>query len=114
LADRPLPLAEASPGLERRFIRFCQTRGLPLPAVNVPVGPFTVDCLWRQERLVVELDGWTYHRDRESFEADRRRDAWLQANGHRIMRVTDRRMKEFGDELERELRVLLDVPPAAT
>jgi hypothetical protein len=60
LADRPLPLAEANPGLEQRFLRFCQARGLPLPAVNVPVGEFTVDCLWRAERLVVELDAGSF------------------------------------------------------
>jgi hypothetical protein len=107
LAERPLPLAEANPGLERGFLRFCQTRGLPIPEVNAPLGDFTVDCLWRAERLVVELDSWEFHRDRDSFEADRRRDAWLQASGHRIVRVTDRRMRRAGDELEGQLRGLL-------
>ena len=107
LADRALPLADANPGLERRFLRFCQARGLPIPAVNAPLGDHTVDCLWRERRLVVELDSWEFHRDRDSFEADRRRDGWLQSAGYRIVRVTDRRMRRAGDELEAELRALL-------
>jgi hypothetical protein len=107
LSESPLPLADANAGLERRFIRFCGARGLPIPEVNAPLGDYTVDCLSRPQRLVVELDSWEFHRDRESFEADRRRDAWLQTSGHRIVRVTHRRLKGSGVELEAELRVLL-------
>jgi hypothetical protein len=107
LSEARLPLAAANPGLERRFIRFCRRRGMPIPEVNAPLGEFIVDCLWREARLVVELDSWEFHRDRDSFEADRRRDAWLQTHGHRIIRVTDRRMRFSGDRLEGEIRALL-------
>ena len=31
------------------------------PDVNVKVGRFEVDCLWRDRRLVVELDTYRYH-----------------------------------------------------
>lgn len=39
-------------------------------------------------RLVVEVDGWEYHSDRERFEADRRRDARLSARGYRVLRFS--------------------------
>ena len=108
-----LPLADANPGLERGFIRFCAERGLPMPEVNAPLGDFKVDCLWLEQRLVVELDSWEFHRGRDSFEADRRRDAWLQLNGFRVVRVTHRRMTQAGDQLERELRALLHATRAS-
>jgi hypothetical protein len=70
---RRLPHSETRSPLESRFLRFCRDRGLPIPAVNVPVAGYEVDCLWRDARLVVELDSWAHHGDRDSFEADRRR-----------------------------------------
>jgi very-short-patch-repair endonuclease len=107
LEQGALPLTETRSALEQRFLRFCKARGLPIPALNALIGEYTVDCLWRGANLVVELDSWEFHRDRESFEADRRRDAQLQTSGFRIARVTDRRIKRAGDELEAELRALL-------
>ena len=50
LADRPLPLADANPGLKRSLLRFCPTHGVPIPEVDVPFGDFTVDCLTATER----------------------------------------------------------------
>ena len=43
------------------------------------VGGHEVDMLWREQRLVVEVDGFAYHSGRAAFERDRRRDAALQA-----------------------------------
>ena len=36
--------------LERNFIRVCRRHRLPRPEVNVRVGPFEVDFLWRETR----------------------------------------------------------------
>lgn len=44
------------------------------------------------ERLIVELDGWDYHRDRHSFESDRDRDADTLAAGAATIRITWERM----------------------
>ena len=38
--------------------------------------------------LVSELDGYAYHSDPETFEADRRRDARLSALGYRVLRFS--------------------------
>jgi very-short-patch-repair endonuclease len=97
--------------LERRFLRFCRERGLPKPAVNVPLLGYEVDAFWPEQRLVVELDGWTTHRGRASFEGDRVRDAALQVARCRVVRVTDRRIEDDPDELEAELRALLRLGP---
>ncbi len=53
---------------------------------------FEVDFLWRDQRLVVEVDGFAFHSSRAAFEKDRLRDAELQARGFRVLRVTWRQI----------------------
>jgi very-short-patch-repair endonuclease len=60
--------------------------------VNALIGPYEVDFLWRERRFAVEMDGFGSHSDRESFEADRRRDADLAARGINVVRVTWRQI----------------------
>ncbi|HEY8583967.1 MAG TPA: DUF559 domain-containing protein [Capillimicrobium sp.] len=74
--------------LEARALDLIRAHDLPTPAVNTLVGPYEVDLLWREQRLVVELDSWAHHRQRRSFETDRARDADLQAAGYRVARFT--------------------------
>ena len=47
-----------------------------------------VDFLFRDERLVVETDGFAYHRDAASFQADRRRHNALLYAGFRVVRFS--------------------------
>jgi very-short-patch-repair endonuclease len=74
--------------LERRMLWVCRRYHLPIPEVNVTVGPFTVDFLWRERRLVVETDGWEAHRGRQAFEDDRARDAYLRLRGYEVLRFS--------------------------
>jgi hypothetical protein len=55
----------------RPGLRIHRRPGVPEPEVNVRIDGFTVDFLWRQQRLVVETDGYRYHRGSVAFEADR-------------------------------------------
>lgn len=73
---------------ERRFLELVRACRLPEPATNVVVEGFEVDFLWREERLIVEVDGRAYHTASRRFEGDRARDAVLMAGGFRTMRVT--------------------------
>ncbi len=63
--------------------------------------------LWRRRSLVVELDGWEYHRARGAFESDRRRDARLAVAGYRVYRLTWRRLEPEPEVVATELRGLL-------
>lgn len=74
--------------LERLFLELCAAYGLPRPQVNVPIGPYEVDFLWPDRRLIVEVDGYATHGTRAAFERDRARDAWLIASGYLILRFT--------------------------
>jgi very-short-patch-repair endonuclease len=51
-----------------------------------------VDFHWPDHRLIVETDGWRFHRHRRRFESDRARDAQLQAAGWTVLRFTWRQV----------------------
>jgi hypothetical protein len=84
--------------LEERFLALCEEHALPRPAVNADVlvasGHVTVDFLWRQERVVVETDGYAFHSHRTAFERDRRRDQLLAREGFEVLRFTWRQLAE--------------------
>ena len=75
--------------LESALLRLCRRHRLPAPEVNVPIGPYTVDFLWREQRLVVEVDGYAAHRGRQAFEDDRERDLYLRSRGLRVRRFSE-------------------------
>lgn len=77
---------------EDRMRELLRRSGLPAPRANARVGGYEVDLLWRDERLVVEIDGYAFHSGRVAFERDRVRDADLQALGLRVLRVTWRQL----------------------
>lgn len=75
--------------LEEDFLALCRRHRLPAPEVNVRVGGELVDFLWRDEMLIVETDGYIYHRGRAAFEDDRGRDLSLRALGYDVVRLAD-------------------------
>jgi hypothetical protein len=93
--------------LEFRFLRLCERSGLPPPEVNVRIGPFLADFVWSTERLIVETDGYRYHRGRAAFEADRERDLELRALGYDVMRLTYRQVTDRPTETASAIRVAL-------
>lgn len=74
--------------LEDRFLWICRRYGLSPPALNVRIGRWTVDFVWRAERLVVETDSFAYHRGRVAFEDDRARDLELRRLGYSVLRFS--------------------------
>jgi hypothetical protein len=93
--------------LEDRFAAFCREHGIPPPVTNVLILGYEVDALWPRQRLIVELDGFAFHRHRAAFERDRARDAVLLVAGYHVIRVTHRRLLDEADELGAQIRELL-------
>jgi very-short-patch-repair endonuclease len=93
--------------LERLFLALCRRHRLPMPEVNARAGPYEVDFVWRDRRLIVETDGFRHHGDRSAFERDRARDAHLQSLGFRVLRLTHRRLIEERSAVVAALRPLL-------
>jgi hypothetical protein len=94
--------------LEDDFAAFCARFGLPRPHTNVRVAGHEVDALFPAHRLIVELDGWEFHRDRDAFEDDRDRDADTLQAGFPTIRVTYGRLHDRAEAEAARLRRILN------
>lgn len=74
--------------LEERFLALCRSHRLPQPLVNAPLYDLTVDFLWAEAKLVVEVDGRGTHATRRAFQDDRDRDSLLAVHGYQTLRFT--------------------------
>jgi hypothetical protein len=93
---------------EDLFPSFCERFGLPSPLVNVIVCGYEVDAYFPEHGVIVELDGWDFHRDRRSFENDRNRDADTLAAGLVTVRITWVRFTTGPEHEAERLRAILD------
>ena len=73
---------------EEVFLALCGRFRLAAPEVNARLEGHEVDFLWRNHRLVAEIDGYAAHGTRSAFHRDRRRDSDLLLAGYRVVRFT--------------------------
>ncbi len=92
--------------LELAFLQLCRRQGFPPPEVNVLIDSLEVDFLWRDRGLIVETDGYRYHRGRVAFEDDRDRDLRLRTLGYEVLRLTHRQLVDEPDRVADALRAL--------
>jgi hypothetical protein len=97
--------------LEERFAAVLARSDLPRPQLNASLATrgrfFEVDCLWREQRVIVELDGMRTHGTDLAFEKDRERDRLLIADGWRVARVTWRQLRDDAPSVLADLRRVL-------
>jgi very-short-patch-repair endonuclease len=79
---------------ERRLLSLVRQAKLPVPQTNVQLHGYNVDALWREQKLVVEVDGYLVHGHRVAFETDRARDATHVAAGYRVLRFTAAQLRD--------------------
>jgi very-short-patch-repair endonuclease len=108
LTDDP-PLIQSP--LEQAFREIIRSHNLPEPQFNVYVEGELVDVVWREHRLVVEIDSWGFHRGKRSFEDDRRRGNKLLRARWRLARFTDPQVMFHPDDVGAELSDLLSDGP---
>jgi very-short-patch-repair endonuclease len=85
LTDEP-PWTQSK--LERAFLELIRDNGLPEPRMNVFVEGELVDAYWPELNLIVEVDGWKFHRTRRAFEDDHAKTLRLQVAGRPVARFT--------------------------
>jgi very-short-patch-repair endonuclease len=85
--------------------------GLPAPQLNVLLrgerGQHEVDAFWSSQRLVVQLDGFEYHRTRRDRERDADTQADLELAGFRVLRLTWDDVARHRDRTARRLERLI-------
>lgn len=93
--------------LEDLFVPLLKQAGLPIPSFNAAVHGLEVDAVWRELKVVVELDGRRFHDTDPRFESDRARDAMLAAHGYIVLRFTHRRLRREPLAVVAELAAVL-------
>lgn len=97
--------------LEERFAVLLEGTDLPRPRLNADLAVrgrfFEVDCLWAEQRLIVELDGREAHQTALAFEKDRERDRLLLVEGWRVTRFTWRQLRDDAPAVIADLSELL-------
>ena len=88
VVEAPRSPARTRSAPERRLLRLIREAGLPEPETNVRVGRWEVDFLWREQKLIVEVDAYATHSSPWAFERDRRKTAELEDSGFAVQRVT--------------------------
>jgi very-short-patch-repair endonuclease len=98
---------EAKSKLERRFRALLIRRRIDLPLRNESVGPWTVDCLWPDRRVAVELDGRQHARPHQA-DVDDDRDLWLRRNRYVARRYGRRQIDQTPDTVIADLLAAFD------
>ncbi len=107
LLNRHRPTGLTRSDLERRFLSVTDAVSLPRPLINKKIHNHEVDFHWPDRRLVVEVDGYEWHRTRARFEDDRARDRTLTVAGWRVVRFTDRAPKDEPHTVRAQLEQLI-------
>lgn len=92
VADLGVDYAPTATELEELFLEFCDAWGIRRPDEQIDMGTEDrwigrVDCVWRRERLIVEVDG-KQHSAPLDRRADRARDCAFYSVGLEVIRVT--------------------------
>jgi len=80
-------------GLERKFLGIVRAAGLPQPKTQVWVNGYRVDFYWPDLGLVVEADGWRYHRTAGEQATDHRRDQAHAKGGLTALRFAESQIR---------------------
>ncbi|HET8954626.1 MAG TPA: DUF559 domain-containing protein [Solirubrobacterales bacterium] len=107
------PVDERKSLLEERFAPFLRRHDLRRGRFNqwILLGDkrIQVDCLWPDQRQIVELDGWEGHKTRTAFREDRARDRRLRVAGYGVTRLTWNQLEDEPEAVASDLRVLLEI-----
>jgi very-short-patch-repair endonuclease len=109
LADPARAVGVTREAAEERMLALIRAAGLQDPERNVAIGPYVVDFLWPDSRVIVEVDSYQWHSGPAAFKRDRRKHAYLTDRGHQVHRVT---WEMMNDPLPLIARLAHTVPAA--
>lgn len=95
-------------GLERKFLAIVRSAGLPRPLTQEQVSGYRVDFFWPDLGLVVETDGWRYHRTAGEQATDHRRDQAHTAAGLTTLRFAESQVRYKPEEVRTRLVAVVE------
>jgi very-short-patch-repair endonuclease len=98
------PLTES--GLERQFLAIVRLAGMAMPETQAEVNGYRVDFYWPELGLIVETDGWRYHRTSLEQSSDRRRDLAHAKAEMTALRFAEDQIRYESDEVRRTLEAV--------
>jgi hypothetical protein len=105
------PLGISRNDFEERFLAFLDAHRVPRPIMNGTLALrgklLSPDCMWPEQRLIVELDSREVHGTDRAFQGDRKRDRILLTEGWRSARITWAQLRDEPAEVAADLRRLL-------
>lgn len=93
---------------ERRVVELLRAAGFAGWHANYRVGPYAVDIAFPAQRVAIEIDGWAFHSDEQTFQNDRARQNKLALKGWQVLRFT------WMDITQRPQRVLTEIRAAVS
>src|SRR5205823_680011 len=98
LADQRRGCTVTKQEFEHLFIALLERAHLPRPRMNQLIQArdrtYEADCVWQEQHVIVELDGYAVHGTRRNYESDRERDRILAAHHWITARVTWRQLQD--------------------
>jgi very-short-patch-repair endonuclease len=94
--------------LERDFLSLCRRHGLPALR-STSVSALILSISSGEIRLVVETDGYRFHRGQEAFRDDRRRGFELTGRCYEVVRLSEQQIDEEPDQVAETLAMGLAI-----
>lgn len=94
---------------ERILTKLLRDAGITGWRSNVRVGAYIVDVLFRAAKVVIEVDGWAFHSDQDSFQRDRERQNVLALQGWQVLRFTWLDLAEYPERVIATVRAAIRV-----
>lgn len=110
-ADRDPNIGRTRSRLEVKLSRLLKDQNIEKPEVNVMIEGHLADFVWRKQRLIVETDGYRYHRGREKFEKDAATRNRLRSRGWTVLVYTYRMVTMNPIQVGDEIRAALEGRP---
>jgi len=105
MVQRRVPnIGEARSLLEAIILDLVDRQLILAPQVNRTTNAYRPDFRWSKQGVLVEADGYEFHRGREAFENDVLRANRLRAEGWTVLRFTWRMVTERPDEVATMIR----------
>ena len=90
------------------FLRMIRSRRMPIPEVNVNLGNYVPDFLWKHLKLAVELDPYGTHSGLASHRQDHRKGIELETSGLRVIRFTGEDLYRYESRTANELWTIME------